>query len=336
MQPPFADPADYVVLALLLVCGLLTTGTITAVGRIRMSGNIRRRVDRARLGTGPASGNQPKTTAANVRRRRTGTIFGQYGGSLLRHVPSLTGLRHRLDCARIPIHAIDFMLLCGLSALASSALFYLVMDLPLHFCIALFFMLATIGPKLLIGYLKNRRQKDFVRCFPDAIDLVVRGVRSGLPVSETILTAGQEMKGAVSEVFQSIYGSIKLGKTLDEALALAEHSIDVQELKFFRISLSIQQETGGNLGEILNNLSYLMRRREQLKLKIKAMASEARASALIIGSLPFIVFLVLYVVDPHYVRPLIIDPRGHLIVGIGLCSLATGIGIMVKMVRFRI
>ena len=310
MPLPFADPADYVILPLLLTCGLVAYGTAAALGKFRMSRNVRRRIDRARLGIGPASGNYLKTTAANVRRHRTGTIFGQYGSLVLQYIPSLTGLRHQLECARIRIHAIDFILLCSLFAVAGSAFLNFFIGLPIHYCIVLFVVLPTICPKILIAYIKRRRQRDFVRCFPDAIDLVVRGVRSGLPVSETILTAGQEMRGAVSDVFQSIYGSIKLGKTFDEALALAEHSIDVHELKFFRISLSIQQETGGNLGEILNNLSYLMRRREQLKLKIKAMASEARASAMIIGSLPFIVFLVLYVVDPHYVMPLVTDPGG--------------------------
>ena len=236
---PFADPADYLILPLLLTCGLLAFGATTAFGKFQMSRNIRRQVDRARLGTGPASGHYPKTTAANVRRHRTGTIFGQYGGLVLQYVPSLTGLRYQLECARIRIHTIDFILLCSLCALAGASFFHLFAGLSLHYCTVLFVVLSTICPKLLITCIKRRRQRDFVRCFPDAIDLVVRGVRSGLPVSETILTAGQEMRGAVSDVFQSIYGSIKLGKTLDEALALAEHSIDVHELKFFRISLSI-------------------------------------------------------------------------------------------------
>jgi tight adherence protein B len=105
---------------------------------------------------------------------------------------------------------------------------------------------------------------------------------------------------------------------------------------FFVISLAIQQETGGNLAEILQNLSNLMRRREQLKLKIKAMSSEARASAMIIGSLPFIMFSVIYLIDPDYVMKLFTDPRGWLLLGGGLISLGLGLGIMSKMVRFEI
>jgi tight adherence protein B len=102
------------------------------------------------------------------------------------------------------------------------------------------------------------------------------------------------------------------------------------------ISLTIQQETGGNLGEILYNLGALMRRREQVKLKIKAMSSEARASALIIGSLPFVISVVIYLIDPDYILKLFIDPRGWMLLAAGLTSLTLGLGIMGKMVRFEI
>ena len=117
---------------------------------------------------------------------------------------------------------------------------------------------------------------------------------------------------------------------------MASRKLEVQEFKFFMISLTIQQETGGNLGEILQNLGILMRRREQMKLKIKAMSSEARASALIIGSLPFIMFGVIYVIDPEYVMKLFIDPRGWMLLAGGLTSLGLGLGIMGKMIRFEI
>ena len=137
-------------------------------------------------------------------------------------------------------------------------------------------------------------------------------------------------------MFQEVTGNVRLGKTLDQSLTLAAQRFELQEFRFFIISLTIQQETGGNLGEILYNLGMLMRRREQMKMKIKAMSSEARASAMIIGSLPFIMLLVIYVIDPSYVMKLFIDPRGWLLLGAGLSSLGIGIGIMCKMVRFEI
>ena len=152
----------------------------------------------------------------------------------------------------------------------------------------------------------------------------------------SLQAAGQELPNIVGSLFREVTGTVKLGKTLDEALALAARSLEVQELKFFMISLTIQQETGGNLGEILYNLGVLMRRREQMKLKIKAMSSEARASAMIIGSLPFIMFGVIYLIDPDYVMKLFIDPRGWMLLAAGLSSLGIGLGTMAKMVRFEI
>jgi tight adherence protein B len=100
--------------------------------------------------------------------------------------------------------------------------------------------------------------------------------------------------------------------------------------------VSIQQETGGNLAEILQNLGQMIRRRQQVKLKIKAMSSEARASAIIIGSLPFIMTIVIYIVNPNYIMQLFIDPRGWLLVGAGLTSMTLGLGVIAKMVRFEI
>jgi tight adherence protein B len=192
------------------------------------------------------------------------------------------------------------------------------------------------APHLLLERRIRKRKQLFLTQLPDAIDLIVRGVRSGLPVAEALQTAGQELPNQVGAVLQEVTGNIKLGKNLDEALKLAARSLEVQELKFFMISLTIQQETGGNLGEILHNLGTLMRRREQVKLKIKAMSSETRASALIIGSFPFIMFLVIYLIDPDYMMTLFIDPRGWLLLGGGLSSLGLGLGVMAKMVRFEI
>ncbi len=137
-------------------------------------------------------------------------------------------------------------------------------------------------------------------------------------------------------MFSEVTGGMRLGLTLDQALSAASRRIEVQEFKFFVISLAIQQETGGNLAEILQNLSQMMRRREQVKMKIKAMSSEARASAMIIGSLPFIMFALIYLINQPYIMKFFIDPRGWLLLAVGIGSLLLGVGIMAKMVRFEI
>lgn len=144
------------------------------------------------------------------------------------------------------------------------------------------------------------------------------------------------MEDPVGIEFRRITNSVKLGQTLEEALWDASRRLDTPDFKFFVISLSVQRETGGNLAETLHNLGDILRKRQQLKLKIKAMSSEARASAYIIGSLPFIMLGILMMINRKYVMVLFTDPRGLIFVGVGLLLIGLGALIMSKMVKFEI
>jgi len=181
-----------------------------------------------------------------------------------------------------------------------------------------------------------RRRNKFVAHFPEAIDVMVRGLRSGLPITESIRTAGTEIVDPVGIELRHVTDSVRLGAKLDEALWDCSRRISIQEFNFFTVALSIQSETGGNLAETLSNLSDVLRRRRQLKLKIKALSSEAKASAYIIGSLPFVMAFLIYLVNADYIDDLWIDPRGPFLVGLGFLSFAMGIGTMYKMVKFEI
>ena len=181
-----------------------------------------------------------------------------------------------------------------------------------------------------------RRLAKFVANFPEAIDLIVRGLKSGLPVTESMKVVGQELPDPVGVEFRRIADNLKFGKTLDEALWTAGRRLDVAEFKFFVISLSIQQETGGNLTETLDNLSDILRKRRQMRLKVKAMSSEARASAMIIGALPFIMFGIIFLLNRDYIMTLFIDPRGVMMVGFVITLMMLGFFVMYKMVRFEI
>jgi tight adherence protein B len=197
----------------------------------------------------------------------------------------------------------------------------------------------TIGigmPHFVIGYMGNRRVKAFINLFPDAIDLMVRALRSGLPVSEAIIGASQEIGDPVGAEFSTIEGGMRMGRDLDSLLWDIAKRIDAPEFRFFIIALGVQRETGGNLGETLANLSDLLRRRRAMKQKTRAMSSEARASTMILGSLPIVVVLILFTTSPSYIMPLFTDPRGLILVGIAIGMLVTGIGIMVKMAKFEI
>ncbi|MCA1749092.1 MAG: type II secretion system F family protein [Parasphingopyxis sp.] len=191
-------------------------------------------------------------------------------------------------------------------------------------------------PHFVIGKMINRRIKKFNARFPDAIELLVRGLRSGLPISETLSVVASEVPDPVGPEFRNVVDKMKIGKTMDEALEEAAKRIATPEFKFFRITLAIQRETGGNLAETLSNLATVLRQRGQMKLKIRAMSSESKASAYIVGSLPFIVFGLIMMINPSYMGEFFVDER-LIIAGMGgMVWMGIGVFIMAKMVNFEI
>ncbi|MBO9575936.1 MAG: type II secretion system F family protein [Sphingobium sp.] len=199
-------------------------------------------------------------------------------------------------------------------------------------------------PHIVVSKLIARRVGKFTNNFPDALDLLVRGLRSGLPVSETMLVVSREIPGPVGEEFKLITERVKIGKSMDQALMDTAKRLDTAEFQFFCITLAIQRETGGNLAETLANLGQVLRGRAQMKLKIRAMSSESKASAYIIGALPFLVFGLICWINFEYMRPFFTpDPEG--LFGLGLMQLvgmggmgwmATGVFIMSRMINFEI
>ncbi|MCF8473059.1 MAG: type II secretion system F family protein [Emcibacter sp.] len=191
-------------------------------------------------------------------------------------------------------------------------------------------------PHTYINMVIKKRLALFTKQFPEAIDLIVRGLRAGLPVTESISAVAQEMRPPISTEFKTITDDIRLGKTLDEALWSTAQRLDTPDFKFFVISLSVQQETGGNLTETLHNLTEILRSRSRLKLKIKAMVSEGKASAYIIGSLPFIMCGLLSVMNYEYMSVMFTDPKGQIaLIGAGIW-LSMGAFILAKMINFEV
>jgi tight adherence protein B len=191
-------------------------------------------------------------------------------------------------------------------------------------------------PHYLIGRAGRRRVAAFIGLFPEAIDLMVRALRAGLPISEAIVNAGQEIGDPVGVEFSSVESGMRLGRDLDSMLWDIAKRIEAPEFRFFIIALNVQRETGGNLAETLNNLSNVLRGRRAMRAKARAMASEARASTAILGSLPILVTAILMFTSPTYINPLFADVRGLMLVGVAVGMLLSGIGIMVKMARFEI
>ena len=251
-------------------------------------------------------------------------------------LPSISKLREKLDRTGKDISLLQY-LSGSLIALVISGLIF---KFALGFGIVLTTLLAIFSglmvPHFLISRWENKRIKKFMLILPDAIDLIVRGLRSGLPVTESINTVRDEISEPVRRVFADISQSVRIGMPFEDALMVAAKKIQLNEFNFFVISIALQRETGGNLAEILENLSTTIRARAMMKLKIKAITSEARMSAYIVGALPFFVSIVLSFMSPGYLAPLVNDIRGNMALGGAVFMFILGMGMMMKMAKFKI
>ena len=201
-------------------------------------------------------------------------------------------------------------------------------------------MVVVIGsaglPRFVLERLRRRRIAKFIANFPNAIDIIVRGVKSGLPLGDTIRISAKESVEPVRSEFVKIVKSLSLGLTLPEAIERMAQRIPVAETNFFSIVISIQGQAGGNLSEAIGNLSRVLRERKKMKGKIAAMSMEAKASAAIIGAVPFLVVGALYAASPAYVSLLWMTSHGRMIAGVAICWMAIGVAMMKKMVSFDI
>ena len=248
----------------------------------------------------------------------------------------------RPELLRLRLMRTGYSIALGTYAMICGGIGVVCLGALLYFKVATVFavpgsiILGLVIPHLGIGFLVARRIKKFTALFPESIGLMVRGIKSGLPIGETMIVIGQEIPDPVGEEFRRVADQVRLGQTLENALWETAKRIGIPEIKFLVVSLSVQKETGGNLAETLENLDTILRRRRQMKLKVKAMSSEARASAAIIGSLPFIMIAILSAVNPAYIARLFETTLGNEMLAAGSFSLALGVFIMQKMASFEI
>jgi tight adherence protein B len=214
--------------------------------------------------------------------------------------------------------------------------FFFYLDLMLALAIPLAIVIGLMLPHLVVSYACSRRSRKFTGLFPDAIGLMVRGIKSGLPIAETFVVVAQEIADPVGMEFRRISDQIRLGQQMDQALWDCAKRVDTPEIKFLVVSLSVQKETGGNLAETLENLETVLRRRRQMKLKVRAMASEARASAAIVGSLPFVTAGLLLGINHDYIMKLADTTLGNKMLAGAAFAMSAGIYTMQKMAKFEI
>jgi tight adherence protein B len=189
-------------------------------------------------------------------------------------------------------------------------------------------------PRWVLSYLKRRRENMFLERFPDAIDVVVRGIKSGLPLGDSLRVIATDSPEPIRTEFRNILETQSVGLTLGEACAKLFERMPLAEANFFAIVIAIQQKSGGNLSEALGNLSKVLRDRKKMKGKIKAMSTEATASAAIIGALPIAVMAVVYLTSPDYITLLWTDRRGQMMLAASAVWMSIGVFVMKKMINF--
>ena len=199
-------------------------------------------------------------------------------------------------------------------------------------------VLAGVGafgfPRWLLSYLKKRRESKFLNAFPDAVDIIVRGVKAGLPLLDCLKMITTESPEPVKSEFRAIVETQAIGMPLGDACGKLYEQMPVPEANFFGIVISIQQKSGGNLAEALGNLSRVLRDRKKMKAKIQAMSQEAKASASIIGALPVAVMTLVYVTSPNYISLLWTEPLGRVMLAASVVWMSMGVLVMKKMINF--
>lgn len=244
-------------------------------------------------------------------------------------------LKAKLVQSGLAISLPQFYMVSVLIGLVALALTFLAGVGPLVIAGATF--VAAFGlPRWFVGFLVGRRQKKFLEEFPNSLDVMTRSIRSGLPLNDAIRMIASDGQDPVKTEFRRIVESQQLGLSVPDSVARMHQTMPLNEVSFFAIVVAIQGQAGGNLSEALSNLSRVLRDRKKMKAKVNALSMEAKASAAIIGALPFIVALLVYLTSPDYIMILFTDSRGHLILGVSAVWMSIGLLVMRNMINFEI
>jgi tight adherence protein B len=311
--------------------------TITALGFALAGGdpNAARAAKRAQIivGAAPRDAARAKAVANTPDARRKQILKTLKEQDRQQKKASLT-IAARLRQAGLGEKVQMFWIISGVVGLTVGVL-PLVLGQPLVIALGAAFAAGFGLPRWVIGIMAKARTKKFTQAFSDATDIIVRGIKSGLPVHDCLKIIGKECPEPLAGEFRMLTENVGMGMPMADALERMYERMPTNELRFFAIVLSIQAKTGGNLAEALGNLSTVLRARKLMGEKIKALSAEAVASAFIIGCLPPGVVVLITVTSPAYMQPLFTDPRGHLMLLAGGIWMSLGIFVMRKMINFK-
>ncbi|WP_295175422.1 type II secretion system F family protein [uncultured Brevundimonas sp.] len=275
-----------------------------------------------------------KAAASNTPEARRKQILLQLQDADRRERKARTTLASRLKQAGLSLSVTTFYVISAVVGLVTG-LGALIFGLPILVVIGIALIFGLGLPRWIVGFLGKRRMKKFSLEFPNAVDVIVRGIKSGLPVHECFKIIARESPAPLGPEFQRLVEGLGVGLTLEQALEKMYGRMPTSELRFFAIVIAIQQKTGGNLAEALSNLSTVLRARRMMGEKIKALSSEALASAGIIASLPPAVMTMVMFTTPGYMMPLFNDFRGNFMLLMAALLMATGIFVMKRMISFK-
>ena len=325
-------------LTLIILAAVLGFVVIAGLGFVLAGGNPaqERAVKRAQALTGAAArdSRRVRPVQANTPEARRKQLLKSLKEQDRQQKKARVNLANKLVQAGLSITVVQFWIAGGAFGLTVLVVLVMMRFNPL---IALGLASASsLGlPLWVLDFLAKRRIKKFTAAFSDAMDIIVRGIKSGLPVHDCLKIIARETPEPLRSEFQRLVENIGMGMTLDQALEKLYEHMPTPEVRFFSIVMNIQQKTGGNLAEALNNLSQVLRSRKLMREKIKALSSEATASAMIIGSMPPGVIVLITVTTPSYMTPMFSDHRGWLMLGGGAIWMGLGIFVMARMINFK-
>lgn len=311
--------------------------TFITLGMV-LSGFVAQRRLRDRLEdieTRARTGSRPLQMATLRRVERAGRL-PTLDKLLRRWFPNAGTLRQRLQASGMNLTLGDYAFVSIALAVAVAFLLHVVLELALPIVLGGSLAIGVGLPHLWIGRMARKRGQRFNLLFPEAIDLIVRALRAGLPVQEAIANVARDIREPVGGVFRQAQQEMQLGVPIETALWSVAKTVQTDELNFLIVALSIQRDTGGNLAETLANLSALLRARQQLRLKIRAFTSEARATMVIMVGLPFLVGGGLFLLSPSYMGPLFSTPAGQMVAAGAGASMAFGIFVMNKIATIKV
>ena len=296
-----------------------------AVKRAQNLGEVKRNAATARKAA----------AAANTPEARRKQIMVQLQEAERRERKARANMAAKLKQAGLTISVRTFYITSGVVGLVA-AVAALVAGLHVLLTLGVGVVVGLGLPRWIVGFLAKRRMKKFSLEFPNAVDVIVRGIKSGLPVHECFKIIGRESPAPLGPAFKKLVEALGVGMTLEQALDKMFEQMPTPELRFFTIVIAIQQKTGGNLAEALSNLSAVLRARRMMREKVKALSSEALASAGIIASLPPAVMTMVMLTSPGYMMALFTDVRGNALLLLAAALMGMGIFIMKRMISFKI